>query len=846
MNGRTEHPDYELLERCGQGGMGVVYRARDRRLNRTVALKFLMPGDGDTASSNGLQRFQREAEAIAALNYPGIATIYELGKWDDDPFLALEFLGGGTLRDRLPARFGVAQLIDLSTQLGSALAFAHSKGVLHRDIKPANCMFTEGGVLKLVDFGLAKPIGGDDITQQGTTVGTIPYMAPELLRGEPATVRSDLYALGAVVYEMAAGGPLYASNGLGPLVQRILDGSAIPLPQLRPDLPEALCLAVARAVAIDPARRYATVLEFVAELRAPGVLYPAGDVTPTTTMPHAAVRVSATKKWWMTAGSVVLVVGLAVAALRLTARADTLVVLPFENLGADPANKALCDGLQETVTSLLSTADGLRSSVMIVPSSEVRASQIHTISDARKQFHATLAMAGSVQTGSTDLKLTLNLADAGNLRQKDSQILTIPIAQTAQLQSQLKQRLGVMLGTGTLFQLRRSQGETTTNSEAYALFLRGRGAFEDRKFDDAMQLLQQAVAADPGFALARAKLAETYMRQNLSTHNPKWLAMADAEAAKAASDGAGPEILMSQALIRRAMGDWPDAIRLFRNVLKSEPANVEAYRFLAETWDSAKNPKEAEKIYREALRLRPGYWPLYDSLGNFYSLHGQNALAEQTLSAGIALAPDSPQLYYDLGANYYRMSRWSEAGPLFEKSLAIRPTPYAYANLGTVRFYQGKYAEAAQLSKAAADLQPANAINWGNLGDALWQLSGRLADAATAFDQAATLAGQQLAIKPDNPGLRKLYALYLAKLGKKDLALAEVARTRTQAPDSGSVAFYAARVYAVQGDAGAAFGELGRSLKLGYSAGEIDQEPDFAELRKDSRYHELVAGHDVH
>ena len=165
MNARTPHPDYELLERCGQGGMGVVYRARDRRLNRIVALKFLNSGEDDSASASALQRFQREAEAIAALNDPGIATIYEAGKWDGSPFLALEFLSGGTLHDRLPARFTLAEILDYSVQLGSALAFAHSKGVLHRDIKPANCMFSGSGVLKLVDFGLAKPVGSDDITQ---------------------------------------------------------------------------------------------------------------------------------------------------------------------------------------------------------------------------------------------------------------------------------------------------------------------------------------------------------------------------------------------------------------------------------------------------------------------------------------------------------------------------------------------------------------------------------------------------------------------------------------------------------------------------------------------------------
>lgn len=845
MNARTPHPDYELLERCGQGGMGVVYRARDRRLNRIVALKFLNSGEDDSASASALQRFQREAEAIAALNDPGIATIYEAGKWDGSPFLALEFLSGGTLHDRFPARFTLAEILDYSVQLGSALAFAHSKGVLHRDIKPANCMFSGSGVLKLVDFGLAKPVGSDDITQPGSAVGTVPYMAPEQLRGEPAGERSDLYALGAVVYEMAAGRPLYASEALGTTVQQILEGAAAPLQQLRPDLPKALCAAVDRAVSPRPAERFNCVQAFVDELRKPLLLYPSADVTPTATIQHPSVKLNVgRRKWWLGAGFAALL-AIAAAIFRLApahSTTDTLVVLPFENLGADPSNQALCAGLQETVTSVLSTAEESRNTVMIVPSSEVRRAQIHTISEARKQFNATLALTGSAQETNKDLQLTLNLSDARKLRLKDSQTLTIAAADTAQLQPRLKASLGALLGIGPLLQGPHSHGETTTNSAAYGLFLRGRGALEDRKLDDALQFLKQAVDADPDFALARAKLAEAYLRENLTTHDPKWLALADSEVAKAAAAGDSPEVLMSQALIRKAMGNWPEAIRLFQAVLKSQPANVEASRFLADTWDSAGHPKDAEETYRKALRLRPGYWPLYESLGNFYSTHRQYELAEQTMSAGIGLNPDVASLYYNLGANYFRMSRWAEAGASFEKSIAVKPTPLGYANLGTVRFYQGNYAEAARQCEAATRLQPANPVNWGNLGDALWQLPGQRKPAQAAFEKAATLAAQQLAIRPDNPGLRKLYAVYLAKLDRGTDARAEAAHAVSQAPNDGAVAFFVARAYAVLGDNEAAIAELRRSLELGYSRSEIAQEPDFTPLKKDARYQEIAGG----
>ena len=235
-------------------------------------------------------------------------------------------------------------------------------------------------------------------------------------------IRDSLYALGAVVYEMAAGRPLYASEALGTTVQQILEGAAAPLQQLRPDLPKALCAAVDRAVSPRPAERFNCVQAFVDELRKPLLLYPSADVTPTATIQHPSVKLNVgRRKWWLGAGFAALL-AIAAAIFRLApahSTTDTLVVLPFENLGADPSNQALCAGLQETVTSVLSTAEESRNTVMIVPSSEVRRAQIHTISEARKQFNATLALTGSAQETNKDLQLTLNLSDARKLRLKD-------------------------------------------------------------------------------------------------------------------------------------------------------------------------------------------------------------------------------------------------------------------------------------------------------------------------------------------------------------------------------------------------------------------------------------------
>ncbi len=840
MAARSEHPDYEILELCGEGGNGVVYRARDRRLNRIVALKFLR-----AQHRAALARFRHEAEAIAALNHPAIATIFEAGEWDGEPFLALEYLPGGTLAHRTEAaQFSPAQILDYVRQLGSGLEYAHSKGILHRDIKPSNCMFSAHGTLKLVDFGLAKSSDGDDYTEPGAVVGTIPYMAPELLQGEHASVKTDLYALGAVVYELAAGHTMYRRTETASITEQVLKGVVVPLEQLRPDLPASFRNAISRATARRAADRYSTVREFQDALTR-SATWTAGLPEPTETL-TLSVK-AARNRWKLWLPILLVVMALAMAAylvrdrLAPAAPTETLLVLPFENLGRDPADQALSDGLQETATSILSSAAELRQKYLIIPSSEVRKREIRTISDARKQFNATEVLTGTTQRTAQNLQLTLNLTDARLLREKDSRVVMVATDQTANLQRLLAENLGSLLVGKRLTAVGAGvAGQTTSSSEAYNLFLRGRGALEDRDLDHAVEFFSQALKADPAFVLPRAKLAEAYLRLNLATKDSKWLAKADSEIAKAALDGQTIDVLMPQAMIQKATGKTEEAIRTFRKLLVAEPGNIEALRYLAEALDAVGRSKEAEETFRQGLKLRPGYWPLYESLGDLYSRHHDYVKATESLSAGLELAGESHSLHYNLGATYFRMSRWDDAVREFERSIALKPTAPAYANLGTVRFFQGNYAESAAQCEHAAQLQPANAVNWGNLGDALWQIPGKRAQAQKAFDRAASLAGQKLSINPNDARTRKSYALYLAKLGRLGEAVDQAKRAIEQAPNDENVHFYAARVFVLKGDTEAALTELEKCVALGYNPQEIGREPDFIPLRADGRYRRLI------
>lgn len=828
----TGHPHYEVLERCGQGGMGVVYRARDKRLNREVALKFLSAPD----SPDALARFRQEAEAVAALNHPNIATLFEPGDWDGAPFLAMELLTGGTLRDRRRAGgLPLSEILSYAKQLGEALAFAHSEGIIHRDVKPGNAMFNARGTLKLLDFGLAKSSGFEDLTQAGAVVGTPSYMAPELLGGAEASVRSDLFSFAALVYEMASGESIHSKAGVG-------------LAGLRPDFPEGVSRAVAKALARDPGDRFVSVRAFLDELD----LAASGDnfaLTRTMTVTVAQEPAKKNRRRWRGAAYGAAALALAAGAAihwwpagRSPARVatQTLVVLPFENLAGDPANQALCDGLQETVASLLSGAPELRSSTMIVPASELRRGQVRTIVEAQRQFNATLAVTGSVVRTGGNIQITLNLSDTSPVRQKNSRIISVPASEAARLQEQLGADLGALLGRRALGNSPASAGETTMNSAAYDSYLRGRGELEGRHYDEAVSLLTKAVEADPDFATARAKLSEALVRKYLYTRDSKFLALADAEAARASVAGPIPAVVLAQALIRRATGKSDEAIALFSQLVKSEPGNVDAFKFLAEEYALAGRPKEAEETYLAAIRLRPGYWPLHQGLGNFYMGERQYAKAGEAFETAIALAPQVAGIPSDMGAMYYRMGKWPEAAAAFEKSIAIKPNAVAYANLGAVLFYQGRYEEAARRTETATELQPANATNWGNLGDARWQLPGGREKARAAFRKAADLAAGQLALNPGNFQIRKTYALYLAKLGRAEEAQQEAGKAMAQAPNDGGVHFYAARALVVAGATAPALEALSRAAELGYDSREIAREPDFEKLRNLPRYREII------
>ena len=527
---------YELIASLGSGGMGDVYRARDRRLGRQVAIKFVahrLHGNTDAEA-----RLDREARMASALNHPAIVTVYDVGRHDERPYVVMELIDGRPLNELIAEnRLPIKEAIDLAAQAADGLAAAHQAGIIHRDLKPQNIMVTTAGRAKIVDFGLSKiaplpiagtaeTIAGDKITGDYAILGTAGYMAPEQVMGLQADARSDQFALGAILYEMLTGRRAFRRDTTVQTMSSILEDEPPPLAQARADVPASVISIVGRCLAKRPERRYASTRDLAHDLR------DAHEQLLLDSRSGAQSWQPRPSSWrWAVVPAVVILLA-AAAAWMWPRRADRtnppatassslryIVVMPFANVTKEPADQVFADGLAETLTSTLTQLERYQRMVRVVPASEVRAGRIESVRDARQAFGVTLAISGSIQRLPATLRLTLNLIDAGQLVQVGAR--TIDISLTNEVITQDT----VANAATDLLALELEPGERralvaggTAAPTAYELYIQGRGYLYrfDRgpeNVDRAIDTLGRAVAIDPRYALAHTALAEAYWRK---------------------------------------------------------------------------------------------------------------------------------------------------------------------------------------------------------------------------------------------------------------------------------------------------------------------------------------------
>jgi len=871
MIGRTlSH--YRLVEKIGQGGMGIVYKARDLHLDRFVAIK-LLPQDR-IADIERKRQFVREAKAASALNHPNIVTIHDIDETEGICFIAMEYISGRTLQSMIrDETLTLDRIIGYGIQIADALSKTHAAGIIHRDLKPSNLMVTEGNLVKVLDFGLAKLIrkgafsgGEEEITRsldglEGDCIilGTLPYMSPEQVRGQDLDNRTDIFSLGSVIYNMVAGQCPFHGPHAAAMIENLLHSPTPPLKTSFPEIPDALERTIARATAKSPEDRYQSMEEFAGDLRA--IDGAAGSVagfrTAAAGMRAAALsgRRKGRRRLVFAAAAVLFLVLVAGLLFRdrlprwlggdLLPKQIRLVVLPFNNVGADADTQAICDGLMEMLSTKFNQVQQFQDALNIVPATEVRTEKILSPSHARRAFGANLALTGSVQKIVDRILLTINLVDTRTLRQIDGEVCTAGIDDLIDLEEDAFIHASSMLELKLNPRVRQAlrAGETSVPS-AYNAYVQAVGYLvrydKPENVTKAIQLFQKAIHEDPRYALAYAGLGEAGWRTYQRTRDPRWAEDALSSCLRAAAIESGlARVHITLGIVYTGTGKPENAVRELVRALELEPKSAEAHRELARAYEALGRDEDAEATHRRAIALKPDSWSSYWNLGAFYYRKSQYARAAAQFLEVIRLAPDHYRAYSSLGGIYIYQGEFADAAGMFRKSLDIKPSSQAYSNLAASQILQGHSADAVPLLEKAIALENTSYEVWGNLGDACSQTPGMTHKAPAAYARAAALARRELAVNPGSPARANL-AFYLIRLGEKKQALEEIKRVRKLVPNDQNTLFWAALVYELAGNRQQALDALSAAVSGGYSLALIRTASDLKDLRKDPRFRNWI------
>ena len=624
---------YRLLEKLGEGGMGVVYKAEDTKLKRLVALKFLRSGVLEDEEHR--ERFLREAQAAASLNHPNISTIYEIDEVEGLPFIAMELVEGESIKQKIKMRpLELDQAIEIVVQTLQGLQAAHEKGIVHRDIKGSNLMLTPKGQVKIMDFGLAQLAERSQLTKTATILGTPAYMSPEQARRQPIDRRTDIWSVGVVVYEMLTGRLPFEGERQEAVLYAIGNEEPDPITALRSGLPVELDRIVSKAMAKNPDERYQHVDEMLVDLRSMRkAAETGGDIgdigrgtprrTPVRPKPAsvpaahpkhrlgiiaavAGIAVVCAAVWWGTRTDVPSEPGTASA----TAELASIVVLPFENLSGDPEQDFFSDGASSEVIGNLSGVQSLR--VISWTTARRYKNTGKSAPEIAAELDVSHLLEGSVLRAGEDVRITVRLTDARQDRQIWSDSFEGLLAAILRLQQEVAQAVAPEIEGRLTFAERGLEAESDVPPEAYVSYLKGLAEYRKDAgadgLDRALAYYQQAVEAAPDFAAAHAETALMYQAHSFD----KVMSVAEAQSRartamrKALSlDPNQPTALRVQGDSRMFDWDWAGAKETFETALEAFPSDSGIRISYANLLSIHGRFEDARKEILRACRLDP-------------------------------------------------------------------------------------------------------------------------------------------------------------------------------------------------------------------------------------------------
>jgi serine/threonine protein kinase/Tfp pilus assembly protein PilF len=687
---------FRVMAKLGAGGMGVVYKAVDTRLDRSVALKFLP--DNLTQDSQALERFRREARAASALNHPGICTIYDIGEQNGRAFIAMEFIDGETLRSHIHGEaLPLEEMLKLGIQIADALDAAHADGIIHRDIKPANIFVTKRGQAKVLDFGLAKLVpkgvakadadfGGaveDCSSIVGIISGTPSYMSPEQVRGDNLDARTDIFSLGLVLYEMATGRQAFTGRTSGVIIEAVLTRAPVSPRSLNPDIPPRLEEILNKALHKDREQRYQHAADIRNDLqRLERDTDSAGRAAEGDT---ESVPISSTNQLQSTrahaageqSGPNSTARTRALRSERASKVINSLAVLPFENASRDPEHEYLSDGIAGSLINILATVPKLR----VMAQSTVFRYKGRGIDPQAvgRELNVRAVLTGRIMQSGGALRIGTELVDVATGSQlwgaqydrKPGDIFAIQ----DEISNEISEKLRLKLTPAEKKRLTKRQ---TRDAEAYRLYLKGRhhwNQWTEEGFYKAIEYFQQAVEKDPSYALAYTGVADSYVLLGWNGYLPPKDAfpkgkMAAMEALRLDTD-LGEAHTPLAAVLWLHDWEWPEAEMEFKRSLAINPAYPTANHWYAEFLMTMGRNEEAIARMKTSQELDPLSLIISDAIGWAFYMAGRYDDAMEQLRRTVELDPNYPVTYWILGLLLRKMGRYELAIAEGEKGVNL-------------------------------------------------------------------------------------------------------------------------------------------------------------------------------
>jgi eukaryotic-like serine/threonine-protein kinase len=827
---------YTIVERIGDGGMGEVYKAIDRRRQgRTVALKLIRAALAERGDA--LLRFRRELDLAQKVSHANVCRLDDLGEVGGQLYISMEYVDGQTLDDliRTMGRLSPLQTASLGRQICAGLGAVHDQGIVHRDLKPSNVMVNRAGHALVMDFGMAYHPGVEKLTRAGMVVGTLAYVAPEQARGTGTDTRSDVYALGLLLYEMLTGRRPPGDGVPLPLALRDAGETCPPPSHFAPEVPEGLDAVVMRCLSRDAAARFASVFE-VSEALARVSDSPSLGTTlaPIATPPPAALTATGTSRSNRLQGLSALFGAVLVGALlywlahRPAGPPVSMALLPLSYSG--PPEHA---NLAELVPLFLSDALRARRDSLVSPFASSRTfSPTEDAASVGRQLNVSFVVQGEVTVegdqAHTVLRLRGSSPGQGPSRDFPSQTAD-PLAEAEAMADWITATTG--LGGPTV------SPASASRRQAMEPYLRGRTYLEgwdvERNYARAEEAFRRAMEVDPSFAEAHAGLAMALVNDYQETLAPDLVpqaAKAAEQAVKLAPDL--PEPRLALGVVQLVRGQSAEAAATLQQAADLATANDSVARLIGQAYADNGRKADAERFLRRAIALRPDYWENHNALGRFLASQGRYEEAKGPFHEVMRLRPQSDTGYTNLaGMHLYRGER-DLAEPLLKESLRLQPTAQAHNFLGMVQYATGRYAEAAEQFEAASRTGSEHLAYKGNLGDADRQL-GRRKEADAAYAEAILTGRRQLEVNPKDGETRAGLGMFLAGSRRCPEARPELAQALRAGADNPTVHYYAAVAYAICGDRTQATEEAVRAIQGGMI--DVKTNPDLKPLLDEPR-----------